>query len=288
MNTPKNQTPGGNVYFNNPESGAEMARLLDQDRLITQGMGGLLAEHDDLTRFHRVLDVACGPGGWSQELAFTHPEMEVVGFDISLAMIDYARAFTQVRHLHNASYHVMDVRQPLAFPEHSFDLINSRFINFLPASEWPGLMRELDRLLRPGGIIRLTESEWWYYSNSPALENLNALLIRALKVQGESFSQSGRFTGVLPMMGKFLQDLGYSNIQQRSHVIDYSFDTETYAGFRQDATANFQLFQPFIIRMGVAQQDELSALYAQMLTEMASEDFRGLMFPLTVWGEKPA
>jgi SAM-dependent methyltransferase len=288
MTTPSEQTQSSNVYFNNPESGAEMARLIDQDRLITKGMGGLLTEHDDLSRFHRVLDVACGPGGWSQELAFTHPEMEVVGFDISQAMIDYARAFAQVRHLNNLSYRVLDVRQPLPFEAGSFDLVNSRFINFLPAPAWPALMQELNRITRPGGIIRLTESEWWYYSSSPALESLNALLIRALKVQGESFSQSGRFTGFLPMLGKFLSDLGYINIQHRSHVIDYSYGTETYVGFKHDAAANFQLFQPFIMRMGVATQEELSILYEQMLSEMASESFRGLMFPLTVWGEKPA
>jgi SAM-dependent methyltransferase len=286
MTAPDEKAQSSNVYFNNPESGVETARLIDQDRLITKGMGGLLSEQTDLSRFHRVLDIACGPGGWSQELAFTHPEIEVVGFDISQVMIDYARAMAQVRHLDNLSYYVFDVRQTLSFETASFDLVNSRFINFLPAASWPGLMQELDRITRPGGIIRLTESEWWYYSSSPALENLNALLIRALKAQGESFSQSGRFTGVLPMLGKFLQDLGYTNIEHRSHVIDYSYGTEAYIGFRQDAAANFQLFQPFIIRMGVATQEELSKLYEQMLSEMASESFRGLMFPLTVWGEK--
>src|SRR5437868_4283997 len=101
MTTQENRPTSGNVYFSNPESSAEMARLLDQDRLITEGMGGLLAEFDDLSRFHRILDIACGPGGWAQELASAHPEFEVVGFDISQIMIDYARAFVQVRNLQN-------------------------------------------------------------------------------------------------------------------------------------------------------------------------------------------
>ena len=33
-----------NSYINDPESGAEMARLLDQDRTVTNAMGGLLPE----------------------------------------------------------------------------------------------------------------------------------------------------------------------------------------------------------------------------------------------------
>ena len=284
-------TPGAspgeeNVYFNDPESGAEMARLLSQDHLITKGMGGLFSEQSDLSGIHRVLDAACGPGGWTLEVAFTYPEIKVVGFDISRAMIDYARARKQVQGLDNADFLVMDIQKSLDFPDESFDLVNARFINFLPAAAWPKLMQEFKRITRPGGIIRLTESEWWYFTNSPALENLNAMIIRALKLQGESFTESGRFTGVLPMLGRFLLDAGCASVNYKSHVIDYSFGTETHEGFRHDAAVVFKLFQPFIVRMGVATQEEVNQLYERMQFEMLKENFRGLMLPLTAWGEK--
>jgi len=275
-----------NVYFNDPENVAEMARLLGQDRLITKGMGGLFSERFDLSGIHRILDLACGPGGWALEVAFTHPKIGVVGIDVSRAMIDYANAQVRVQGLDNASFQVMDIQKPLDFPDGSFDLVNVRFINFLPAAAWPRLMQELRRITRPGGVIRLTESEWWYFTNSPALENLNAMIIRALKLQGESFSQSGRFTGVLPMLGRFLLDAGCVNVNYRSHVIDYSYGTEAYEGFRHDAAIVFKLFQPFIVRMGVATQEEVNQLYEQMQLEMMKDDFRGLMLPLTAWGER--
>ncbi len=275
-----------NVYFNDPENVAEMARLLGQDRLITKGMGGLFSERFDLSGIHRILDLACGPGGWALEVAFTYPKIEVVGVDVSRAMIDYANAQVRVQGLDNASFQVMDIQKPLDFPDGSFDLVNARFINFLPAAAWPRLMQELRRITRLGGVIRLTESEWWYFTNSPALENLNAMIIRALKLQGESFSQSGRFTGVLPMLGRFLLDAGCVNVNYRSHVIDYSYGTEAYEGFRHDAAIVFKLFQPFIVRMGVATQEEVNQLYEQMQLEMMKDDFRGLMLPLTAWGER--
>lgn len=276
-----------NTYLNDPESGAEMSRLIDQDRLVTQGMGGLFPEQsNDFTGMHRVLDVACGPGGWALEVAFAHPEIEVVGFDISRAMIDYARAKAQVQGLDNASFLVMDMQKPLDFPDHSFDLVNVRFINFLPAAAWPKLVQELYRIMRPEGIMRLTESEWWYFSNSPALENLNAMVIRAIKAQG-GYSPTGRFTGILPMLGRLLLDAGCVNIQHVPHAIDFSAGTEAYEGFRKDAAVVFKLFQPFIVRMGVATQEEVDQLYEQMLLEMLQENFRGLMLPLTVLGEKP-
>jgi len=274
------------VYFNDPENVAEMARLLGQDRLITQGMGGLFSERFDLSGIHRILDVACGPGGWALEVALTYPEIEVVGVDVSLVMINYANAQARVQGLNNARFQVMDIQKPLNFPDGSFDLVNARFINFLPAAAWPQLMQEFGRITRPGGVIRLTESEWWYFTNSPALENLNAMIIRALKLQGESFSQSGRFTGVLPMLGRFLLDAGCVNVSYKSHVIDYSYGSEAYEGFRHDAAIVFKLFQPFIVRMGVATQEEVNRLYEQMQLEMMKDNFRGLMLPLTAWGEK--
>jgi hypothetical protein len=90
----------------------------------------------------------------------------------------------------------------------------------------------------------------------------------------------------LPMLGRFLLDAGCSTINYRPHVIDYSFGTAAYQGFRQDAAVVFKSFQPFIVRMGVATQTELDRLYEQMTLEMMQEGFRGLMLPLTAWGVK--
>ena len=284
MATPIEPSKDSSVYFNDPESGAEMARLLEQDRLITKGMGGLFSERSDLSGMRRVLDAACGPGGWAREVALAYPQVEVVGFDISYTMIDYARAFAQAQGLKNLIFQVMDLQKPLDFPDNSFDLVNARFINFLPTSAWPKLLQEFHRITRSGGTIRLTESEWWYFTNSAALENLNAMMIRALKLQGGSFAE--RFTGVLPMLGRFLLDAGCVNIQYKPHVIDYSFGTEPYEGFRRDAAIVFKSFQPFIVRMGVATQEQLDQLYEQMILEMSKESFRGLMLPFTAWGEK--
>ena len=88
------------------------------------------------------------------------------------------------------------------------------------------------------------------------------------------------------MLGSFLLDAGCITINYQPHVIDYSFGTTAYQGFRQDAAVVFKSFQPFIVRMGVASQKELDLLYEQMTLEMMQEGFRGLMLPLTAWGVK--
>jgi SAM-dependent methyltransferase len=281
------QPDSNNVYFLDPESAAEMARLNNQDLIVTKGMGGLFPEISDPSRIQSVLDVACGPGGWAQEVAFAYPHIEVVGFDISEAMIEYANMQARIQNLKNASFHVMDIQKPLDFADASFDLVNARFVTFLPAHVWPPLVQEYARITRPGGFIRLTESEWWYFTNSPALERLNAMIIRSIKKQG-SYSESGLFTGILPMLGRLLLDAGCINLQHTSHVIDFSYGTEAYETFRQSAAILFKLFQPRMVALDIATQEELDQTYEQMLIEMMKADFRGLMFTLTVLGERPA
>ncbi len=58
-----------NTYVIDAESGAEMARLIDQDRIATRAMGGLFSERDDLSTIFDVLDIGCGPGGWVLDVA---------------------------------------------------------------------------------------------------------------------------------------------------------------------------------------------------------------------------
>jgi SAM-dependent methyltransferase len=289
MATPADSTKNENTYFIDTESAAEMARLLNQDRIITKAMGGLLSEQSPETIAHlkRILDVGCGPGGWVQEMAFAYPDKEVVGIDISQQMIGYARAQAKVQGLDNAQFLVMDATQPLDFPSGSFDLVNARTLAFLPSPVWPKLMREYFRLLRPGGIIRLTESEWGF-TNSPAYERLMGWFCHSMKLAGQSFSPDGRLSGITPMLGGFLRDVGCVNIQQVASVVDFSFGAEAYESEFHNKRILFKLIQPFLHKWEGISLEELDRIHEQMLIEMRLESFRAIQFMLTAYGEKPS
>ncbi len=274
-------------YFIDAESATEMARQMNQDRLITKGMGGLFPERSDLSNIHHILDVACGPGGWVLDVAREYPQIEAVGIDMSRTMVEYARAQASSRGFSNASYIVMNALEPLDFPDSSFDLVNARLFGFIPTAAWPNLMREYMRIIRPRGVIRLTEFEGLGISNSLALEKLINIFARALKVAGQNFSPDGQRIGIVPMLGGFLRDVGCQNIQQKAHVIDYSTGTEFHEGFRQDWMIAFKLARPAFIGAGVTTEADFDQLYQQMLLDMLSDEFRAIMFLLTAWGEKP-
>ena len=278
---------GENTYVIDAESAAEMTRLLHQDQLITSHFGKLLPERSGKARMQRILDLACGPGGWAQEVALAHPDMEVVGIDISRRMMEYASTMARVRGLSNLTFRVMDVLRPLDFADHSFDLVNARLIfGFMPPAAWPALVQEGMRITRPGGILRLTECES-DLTNSPATQRLTGMVTRALQLAGRSFSPDGRHFGIIPMLGHFLRAAGCHSIQHQAYALDWSAGTDANASTRLDLQFLLKLLEPFLIKMQVISEEEFEPLYQLALEEMQSEHFCAITFFLSVWGERP-
>ncbi len=281
------QPQGENTYVIDAESAAEVARLLQQDRLITTLLGGLLPERPDFAHIQSVLDIACGPGGWAQEVAFAHPEIEVVGIDISRTMIEYARAMSQVQGLSNVTFRVMDVLKPLDFPDNSFDLVNSRLIfGFMPPAAWPTLMQECMQVTRSGGIIRLTECES-DITNSPATQQLTGMVTHALQLAGRSFSPDGRHFGIIPMLGHFLHEAGCQSIQKKAYALDWSAGMEAHESTYHNLQFLLKLLEPFLVKMKLITEEEFEPLYQSALGEMLSNNFCAVTIFLSVWGEKP-
>ncbi len=287
MSTPSEPAESESTYVIDAENAAEMARLMNQALFLTKRMGGLFPERSDLANIHDVLDIACGPGGWVLDVARSYPSVQVIGIDISQIMVAYARALAATDQLTNARFRLMNALTSLDFPDHSFDLVNARLVApFMPSAAWPALMQECQRILRPGGVIRLTEAEA-AITNSPAFEKIIELGTGALKLAGQSFSPDGRHIGITPILGRFLRDAGYTHIQRVAYAIDSSAGTEANKEFCQDYMVAFKLVQPFLIKMGVMTQGEIDRLYQQIMTEMQLHDFCSILFLLTVWGEKP-
>ena len=276
-----------NKYVIDIEIAAETVRLIDQDKLVTQVMGGLFPEDPDLAHVDRIIDIGCGPGGWALEVALQHPDMEVVGVDINPTMIDYASAQAKVRQFPNAKFQVADVLQPLPFPDASFDLINARFVvGFMDKASWPQLLAECKRILRPAGFIRFTEYEL-AVSSSPALEQLLSYLYRTLAVQGRSFSHSGASIGIAHMLTKLLRDAGFEKIEKRPFLLESSYGTELHYSSAKGNELTFALLKPYLVKSGLVTEPIFDELYDRMLEEMSRDDFTSIAFGLTVWGVKP-
>lgn len=284
MQSPLSSRPE-NRYFIDVESSAELARLMDQDRLINRYMQHWIMR-EDTTGIHDILDIACGPGGWVLDVAATNRQAQVTGIEISEPMVDYACAQATMRGLKNAHFKVMNALETLAFPDNSFDLINMRLIfGFMPPSAWPALMQECRRLLRPGGIIQLTESEM-PITNSPSFELLASKSLQAMVAAKKSFSPDGRHNGITTMLSPFLRRAGFRSVHLRAFDIDYSAGTDIHEAILENWMIAFKLLKPFLVGTRAFTAEEYDRLYNTMLTEMLLDTFRAIWFFVTAWGEK--
>ncbi|HTK05636.1 MAG TPA: methyltransferase domain-containing protein [Ktedonobacteraceae bacterium] len=266
------------------QGGTETAKLLEEDRIFAQLMGGLFPAGYDLARVQRVLDIGCGPGRWATDVALAYPRVEVFGIDRDLTMVHYASRQARLQQVRNVTFELMDKGKPLAFLSHSFNIINIRFMaGTMDQASWLALLLECRRILKTGGILQLTEAEIGI-SNSPALEQLNRLLLQTMQQHGHSYSLGGRSIGNVYILEKLLQEAGFSQTRLHPFVLDSSYGTELYAASKNAYHLTFTLLKPYLSSSGIVQEDELNAAIDQMQQETEREDFRSAGFGVTAIG----
>ncbi len=287
MSTPDSPPPRESTYWIDVEHPAEMVRLARQARILTQNIGGLFPRPLDLSALHDVLDIGCGPGEWVLAVAQAYSSMRVTGIDISATMIEFAQTLTRQPDPPDAHFQLMDATQPLHFPERAFDLVNARAISsFMKPATWPKLLEECMRILRPGGVIVLTESDV-LNTTSPAFERLSDLFTQALRKASQSFAPAGRYTGVTAVLPRLLTEAGFQRQQKTAYAFDVSAGTDLHRDyFSPNYTSGLHLIQPFLFKWGVATIEEVEGLYYQMVKEIDAPEFCAIQYLLSVWGYK--
>jgi ubiquinone/menaquinone biosynthesis C-methylase UbiE len=254
--------------------------------MITTAMGGVLSEQSDPSLFHRVLEVGCGAAEWMIEAAQTYPEMTVVGIDINRVMIEHSRRQVQTRGLQaRVEFHVMDALRALEFPENSFDLVNLRFgVSFVRTREWPPLLSEMQRVVRPGGVVRLTECEIGTYGTSHALTALQEPGMRACYKAGYLFTQER--AGLTNHLAELLAKAWCEGVQTKSYPLAFRAGTPEGEAFKEDMEYIFQMTRPLLKKWGCLPEN-YDALHQQAHKDMEQPDFLAIWPHLTAWGHKP-
>jgi ubiquinone/menaquinone biosynthesis C-methylase UbiE len=269
------------------KSQEELSRLKVQDQMITAAMGGVLPEQTDTSSFHHVLDVGSGSGSWVIEAAKTYSTMtRVVGVDISQRMIKYACTQAESQGLQDrVEFHVMDVLRMLEFADSSFDLVNLRFGgSFLRSWDWPKLLSELLRVTRPGGMVRLTETEAIQKSNSSALRQFHEMLLCASYKAGHSFERDN--AGLTAHLAELLVQHGFQKIQEKIYALEYRAGTAGGQSYYLNAQHGFQTLRPFLQKWGCASEN-YEAICQTALNDIQQSDFCVTWNVLTACGKKP-
>jgi ubiquinone/menaquinone biosynthesis C-methylase UbiE len=157
----------------------------------------------------KILDVGCGTGASALPAAQEVGKNGfVVGVDLAARLLDRARAKASAASLDNVEFRVADMTA-LNYPDESFDAVVSVFsIFFVPDME--GLVRELWRMVRPGGKLAVTT--WGPRIFEPAYSRWLIAVGKERPDLASAFNPWDRITDVVSVR-KLLRDGGAKDVE---------------------------------------------------------------------------
>nr|XP_019014476.1 uncharacterized protein I206_00558 [Kwoniella pini CBS 10737]OCF53257.1 hypothetical protein I206_00558 [Kwoniella pini CBS 10737] len=133
----------------------DYSRLECQHRAFKAVQGGinfLAPVHGNLQKGCRALDIGCGTGIWTIEMANEFPHVEWIGTDLAPVQRD-----TELPD--NLHFVQNDVTQGLPFPDNSFDFVHSRLL-VMGIRNWKEIIDEVLRVLKPNGMFCMIECDF--------------------------------------------------------------------------------------------------------------------------------
>ncbi|MEV4757130.1 methyltransferase domain-containing protein [Micromonospora sp. NPDC049559] len=132
-----------------------------------------------------ILDVGCGPGTISADLAARVPQGHVTAVDAAAGVLDEARELARDRGLTNIDFAVADVHA-LDYPDDTFSVVHAHQV-LQHVGDPVGALREMRRVTRPGGIVAVRECDYAamvWYPEVPVLDEWRALYRRVARANG--------------------------------------------------------------------------------------------------------
>ena len=152
-----------------------------------------------------VLDVGCGPGTITAGLA--RHAGKVVGLDKSAEMVEEARNHAADCGLANTSFEVGSVYE-LPWDDASFDVVYAHQL-LQHLSEPVGALREARRVLRPGGLVAVRDSDYGTMVHAPvysAIERWRDLYHQVAEANGGE-ADAGRY------LLSWVTKAGFTNVE---------------------------------------------------------------------------
>lgn len=182
--------------------------------MTSTGAGYPLGHHESVLRSHRwrtvensakyllpylkpgicLLDVGCGPGTLTADLAARIAPGRVTAVELTAEVLEFARAEAADRQQANITFAVSNV-QSLGFPDGTFDIVHAHQV-LQHVTDPVAALREMRRVCRPGGIVAARDADYGTFTWFPVVPALDAWLA--------VYQQVARATGGEPEAGRRL------------------------------------------------------------------------------------
>lgn len=153
-----------------------------QWRTAANSAAYLLAE---LRPGQAVLDVGCGPGTITADIAALVAPGRVTAVDTGRDILDRAAAAAAERGLDNVEFATADVHS-LDFPDDSFDVVHAHQV-LQHVGDPVQALREMRRVCRPGGVVAVRDSDYAamnWYPEVPGMREWQELYDRVARANG--------------------------------------------------------------------------------------------------------
>jgi SAM-dependent methyltransferase len=187
-----------------------------------------------------LLDVGCGPGTITVDLAASVGPGRVTGVDREPAVVAEAAGLLEARAAGNVEFRTGDVYS-LGFDDQSFDVAHAHQV-LQHLTDPVAALVEIRRVLRPGGILAVRDSDYGGFVWAPS----DPLLDRWLELYHQVCRRNGADADAGRHLLGWAQAAGYSDIQAGS-------STWTFA----DASSRLwwsDLWAERVIRSALAEQ----------------------------------
>ena len=227
-----------------------------------------------------LLDVGCGPGTITADLASRIPAGEVVGVDLPSDVIDAAqREFGATA---NLRFEVGDV-YALQFAADSFDLVYAHQV-LQHLGDPVAALREMLRVLRPGGHVAVRDSDYGAFLWSP----YDPRLSRWMEIYHQVTQRNGAEADAGRYLHRWVRTAGFEQLQVSSSnwTFQNAEDRTWWGGLWSDRVRESEYARQSV-EYGLTTHSELEGIGEAFLQWAADPDALFIVVHCEVVATKP-